>query len=350
MSYLKNTSGQYIYFAMVDKSSGDALTTGTVNGYRTIDGGTQASVTGTISHKGNGQWQLALSQADTNGDEIGYLFTHTSGVPQSLSIVTDTKKNSDLNDLSTTQVNAEVDTALADYDAPTKAEMDSGFAGLNDLSAAQVNAEVDIALSDIRLNELMSAALGSQPTAGSMFGDLTEDDAGTQRFNTNALEQAPSGGGGGGDATLANQNTIIADIAALNDLNAAQVNAEVDTALSDIRLNELMSAALGSQPAAGSMFGDLTEDDAGTQRFNTNALEQAPSGGGGGGLSLSDTYEGSMTLQDFFRSAAAVLYGKSSGGGTTTITFRDLADSKNRVIATVDTNDGDRTAVTLDAS
>lgn len=45
-------------------------------------------------------------------------------------------------------VNAEADTALADYDPPTKAEMDSGFAGLNDLSAAEVNAEVDAALVD----------------------------------------------------------------------------------------------------------------------------------------------------------------------------------------------------------
>jgi hypothetical protein len=46
------------------------------------------------------------------------------------------------------EVNAEVDTALADYDAPTKAEMDAGFAALNDLSAAEVNAEIDTALSD----------------------------------------------------------------------------------------------------------------------------------------------------------------------------------------------------------
>jgi hypothetical protein len=50
--------------------------------------------------------------------------------------------------LTAAQVNAEVDTALADYDAPTKAEMDSGLAGLNDLSAAEVNAEVDTALAD----------------------------------------------------------------------------------------------------------------------------------------------------------------------------------------------------------
>ncbi len=35
--------------------------------------------------------------------------------------------------------------------------------------------------------------------------------------------------------------------------------------------------------------------------------------------------------------------------GTTTITFRDLADSNARITATVDAN-GNRTAVTLDGS
>lgn len=53
-----------------------------------------------------------------------------------------------LNNLSAADVNAEVDTALADYDAPTKAELDSGLAALNDVSAAEVNTQVDTALAD----------------------------------------------------------------------------------------------------------------------------------------------------------------------------------------------------------
>jgi uncharacterized protein (DUF1786 family) len=44
------------------------------------------------------------------------------------------------------------------------------------------------------------------------------------------------------------------------------------------------------------------------------------------------------------RVALAVLSGKSGGGGTSTITFRDLADSKNRISATVDAN-SNRTAI-----
>lgn len=54
--------------------------------------------------------------------------------------------------------------------------------------------------------------------------------------------------------------------------------------------------------------------------------------------------EGAHTLGDFMRLFASVLTGKSAGGGGVTITFRDLADSKNRISATVDAN-GNRTAV-----
>lgn len=54
--------------------------------------------------------------------------------------------------------------------------------------------------------------------------------------------------------------------------------------------------------------------------------------------------EGGHTLGDFMRLFASVLTGKSAGGGGATITFRDLADSKNRISATVDAN-GNRTAV-----
>lgn len=61
--------------------------------------------------------------------------------------------------LTTAQVNAEVDTALADYDPPTKAELDSGLAGLNDLSAAEMNAQVDAAL---------NMAIPGSPTADSI--------------------------------------------------------------------------------------------------------------------------------------------------------------------------------------
>ena len=64
---------------------------------------------------------------------------------------------------------------------------------------------------------------------------------------------------------------------------------------------------------------------------------------------LDDTVEGSLTVRQILRILLAALAGESGGGGGTTITFRDLADTKARITATVDAN-RNRTAVTLDGS
>lgn len=64
---------------------------------------------------------------------------------------------------------------------------------------------------------------------------------------------------------------------------------------------------------------------------------------------LDEAVEGSITLRQAIRGFLAVLAGKSAGGGSVTITFRDQADTKDRITATVDT-DGNRSAVVLDLS
>ena len=62
---------------------------------------------------------------------------------------------------------------------------------------------------------------------------------------------------------------------------------------------------------------------------------------------LATVIENALDLQDFLRIMMAALSGKSTGGGTATITFRDNADTKARITATVTAN-GNRTAVVLD--
>jgi hypothetical protein len=58
----------------------------------------------------------------------------------------------------------------------------------------------------------------------------------------------------------------------------------------------------------------------------------------------------SITMSGALKLILSVLCGKSAGGGTPTITFKDLADSKDRISATVNSV-GDRTSIgTRDAS
>lgn len=64
---------------------------------------------------------------------------------------------------------------------------------------------------------------------------------------------------------------------------------------------------------------------------------------------MSSAVEAGVTLQQSLRLQSAVLLGKVSGAGTGTETFRDVNDTKNRVVATVDAN-GNRTSIIKDAS
>jgi hypothetical protein len=61
--------------------------------------------------------------------------------------------------------------------------------------------------------------------------------------------------------------------------------------------------------------------------------------------------ESGFTAEEIIKLIAAVQLGETSGfnGGPTTGTFRDIANTKDRVIAVVDAH-GNRTSITLDPS
>ena len=64
-------------------------------------------------------------------------------------------------------------------------------------------------------------------------------------------------------------------------------------------------------------------------------------------LTLPDGIENGYTLRSALRIMLSALGGRLSGAGTGTETFRDINNTKNRIIATVDTNNN-RTNVTTD--
>jgi hypothetical protein len=64
-------------------------------------------------------------------------------------------------------------------------------------------------------------------------------------------------------------------------------------------------------------------------------------------LDLSNGVETSVTLKQALRLMVAAAAGKVSGAATNTITFRNIGDNKNRIVATVDVY-GNRSAITTD--
>lgn len=88
MSFEKGKPVNGFTFALINRADGTPIINGTVNGYVTIDGGTQQALTNVPSHEGNGQWSIALTAAEMDGDIVGLLFTHIEAVPAQLTIAT----------------------------------------------------------------------------------------------------------------------------------------------------------------------------------------------------------------------------------------------------------------------
>ena len=276
------------------------------------------------------------------------------------------------------EVQSEVTDALNAYDPPTRAELSSDIAGLNDLSAAQVNAEVDTALADIHLDHLLATDYdpASPPgTATALFNEIIENDGGVSRFTANALENASGSGATVAQiqaglgvhettiATLASQTSFTltagsADDDAYNgfgcyvvdqststqialgtvddytgstrtvtlaadpgiftmatgdtvimlpaDLDSdgsgltaipwnsswdAEVQSEVQDAIEANHLDHLLAVDYdpASQPGtATALLNELIESDSGVSRFTVNALENGPSGSGASAAAIAD--------------------------------------------------------------
>lgn len=164
----KNVASQSIGAQLVSATDGSAFT-GSVSVAVTIDNGTQASGGGTApAHEGNGYHSYTPTQAETNGDHVAFTFTGSGAVPVTVQVYTQFPQTgdsfarlgapagasiaadlvaidnfvdglettigtagaglTDLGGMSTAmkaEVNAEADTALADYDGPTNAEMEA---------------------------------------------------------------------------------------------------------------------------------------------------------------------------------------------------------------------------------
>jgi hypothetical protein len=130
----------------------------------------------------------------------------------------------------------------------------------------------------------------------------------------------------------------------------------VDTAVADLPTNAELATALGTaddavlaQVALVKAKTDLIPADPADASDIAALIDALPTAAENVTAMLAAAYEGAETFQDFLRLARAALLGKASGLDTTTAVYRDAADAKDRITATVDV-DGNRTAVVLDAT
>jgi hypothetical protein len=83
----KNTASQFVHIAGVNVSTGAIVTGATWTMRRCLDGTFAAGGATITEDTGTGFYKVALTQADTNGNDIGYFFTATNCVPVTLNVI-----------------------------------------------------------------------------------------------------------------------------------------------------------------------------------------------------------------------------------------------------------------------
>lgn len=269
---IKDQATQEVAFQAVSATDGSAVTTGSPTVYVTVDGGTQGTGSGTTVHKGNGVWVYTATAADSNGDHVVFTFTLTGCINQSVNVYPVTL--SDYTNL--TAVNGSTDAA-------------DGIEGTFAPGAAGGVASVGIA----------SGGAGVSVTAGTYSAtDGTDFNSGSTSGTGLVLSLTfDSSGLTGASVTTAGTGYELTDEITITTTEAAAIaggswfvepRIEVDTLTSSTPVG----ATYAKQEEIGThaenienivdKLDAMLEYNTSYWRFNTNALEQAPSGSGGG--------------------------------------------------------------------
>jgi hypothetical protein len=218
----KNVASQVVGAQMVSATDGSAFT-GSVTVSVTGDGGTQATGSvgsGACTHEGNGFHTYAPSQAETNHDHVAFTFTGTGAIPATVQIYPTFPQTGDSFARLGAPAGASVSADIAAIESQTD---DIGVAGAG-LTAIPWNSAWDAEVQS-EVTDALNAY--DPPTRTEATSDKDEILTAVADVPTNAeLTTALAGA----------DDAVLAAIAGLNDLSAAQVNAEVDTAISDAAL------------------------------------------------------------------------------------------------------------------
>ena len=148
---------------------------------------------------------------------------------------------------------ADVVTAMQAVSSDFKADVSgvatsASVAALNDLSASEVNTQVDTALADIHLDHLLAVDYDPSSKPGvvtALLNELVQDDGGVSQFTQNALEKGPSGGGSGGVVGSGSTAYEVTINAGGNPQDGAEVYVTTDSAGTNVVAGTLHTDAQG---------------------------------------------------------------------------------------------------------
>lgn len=211
-------------------------------------------------------------------------------------------------------------------------------------TAAQIRTEMDS-------NSTQLAKLGT-PAGASLAADVAAVKSETAAILTDTAEIGTAGAG----LTALASATNLATLAGYVDTEVAAIKTKTDNLPASPANEATLTTIAGYIDTEVAAILSAVDTEVGAIKTKTDALPASPAATGDipsassiASAMLSAIMEGSTTVVQGLRIMLSVLAGKSTGGGTTGVAFRDIADSKNRVSATVDA-DGNRTSTTLDGS
>lgn len=220
-TFKKNAAVTGFPFLLVSATDGSAITTGTPTIKYLLNGGTQGTVTDAATHEGGGQWSFDLTAAEMNGDTVGILITLTGAIPVHFTLKTETKLVSDLNDFDATADDVAVVTSVTNGVVVTTNNDKAGYSitalpaiTANWITAAGINAGALDGKGDWNIGK----------TGYSLSGGVTVT---TNNDKTGYTVSTVS------DKTGYSISGAISTLDGLNDISPAEVNTQVDLALSD---------------------------------------------------------------------------------------------------------------------
>jgi hypothetical protein len=220
-------------------------------------------------------WAAANSTVNLSGTTVSAVSGAVGSVTGGVTVTT----NNDKTGYTASTVSDKTGYSLAD--APPSAST----------IASQVRTELttELARIDAAVTTRLAAGDYAAPPSASTVASQVRTELTTELARIDAAITTRLASAGYTAPDNAGITSISSAVGALNNLSAAQVNAEVDAAIETYHLDHLFATTYdpASKPgAADALLNELVESDGGVSRFTQNALEQAPGGAGGGSATI----------------------------------------------------------------